>query len=255
MEGMLPGSVEAGEALGVVFACFWTAYLTAAFGVGGGLALLGVMALVLPPVAVIPVHGAVQAGANASRLWLLRRHAMLPTVAWFTLGSLAGVAVGAPVASRADPDLVRAGVGAFILFSLWAPLPERLRPGPRWNAAAGAVSAFLTMFFGATGPFVAAAVRAAGFDRLRTSATHAAAMTTQHALKCAGFALAGFAFAPWAAFILACLAAGAAGSTVGARQLRATSDGLFDRVFRGFLSVLAAILIVAGLAAFVRRPA
>ena len=36
-------------------------------GLGGGVLMLGVMATVLPPVAVIPLHGAIQFGTNLSR--------------------------------------------------------------------------------------------------------------------------------------------------------------------------------------------
>ncbi|MEL7486060.1 MAG: hypothetical protein AAGJ87_02465 [Pseudomonadota bacterium] len=56
----------------VIIISFFTAALTAAFGLGGGLALLGAMSALLPPAAVIPVHGVAQMGSNLSRFSLLR---------------------------------------------------------------------------------------------------------------------------------------------------------------------------------------
>jgi hypothetical protein len=38
-----------------------------AFGIGGGAALLAVMASLVPPAALIPVHGVVQVGSNLGR--------------------------------------------------------------------------------------------------------------------------------------------------------------------------------------------
>ena len=56
---------------------FLTSALTAALGLGGGVALLAAMATVLPPVALIPVHGVIQLGSNVGRAVIQRSH-----VAW-----------------------------------------------------------------------------------------------------------------------------------------------------------------------------
>ena len=44
-----------------------TSFFTASFGAGGGVMLLGVMAQVLPPQLIIPLHGVAQLGSNAGR--------------------------------------------------------------------------------------------------------------------------------------------------------------------------------------------
>lgn len=46
---------------------FFTSLITAAFSIGGGFIMLAVLAQVLAPVALIPVHGAVQLGSSAGR--------------------------------------------------------------------------------------------------------------------------------------------------------------------------------------------
>ena len=61
----------------LVAASLVTSFITAAFGIGGGVVLLVFLALVLPPAALIPVHGIVQLGSNAGRACI-----MLKEVVW-----------------------------------------------------------------------------------------------------------------------------------------------------------------------------
>ena len=59
---------------GLAAASFVTSFITAAFGIGGGGVLLALLASVLPPAALIPVHGLVQLGSNAGRAAIMARH-------------------------------------------------------------------------------------------------------------------------------------------------------------------------------------
>ncbi|MEM6745574.1 MAG: TSUP family transporter, partial [Pseudomonadota bacterium] len=157
---------------------FFTSALTAAFGIGGGAALLAILASLLPPAALIPVHGVVQLGSNAGRTAIMARQAVLGALAPFAAGSVLGAALGASVAVALPPWAVQLGVGAFILWSVWGRIPA---PGPGRGltlaaAITGALTTFLTMFFGATGPFVAAWTKTLGLDREALVATNGAMM-------------------------------------------------------------------------------
>ena len=57
---LLPPAMTSLDAGLLVTASLVTSFITAAFGIGGGVVLLVFLALVLPPVALIPVHGIVQ---------------------------------------------------------------------------------------------------------------------------------------------------------------------------------------------------
>ena len=243
----LPEGVSVFAAALVIVLAFASSAITAALGVGGGVVLLAVMSLAFPPAAVVPVHGVAQLGANASRLGFLWRHVDWRIIAWFTLGGVAGTALGARLVIEAPVWALRAGLGGFILVSLWAPKPSKFAPGSATYAATGALGSTLTMFFGATGPLSAAMLAATRLDRLAIVSTHAATMVAQHGLKTAAFGVVGFSFGPWAGVIGAILAAGFAGAWVGSRLLQKSSERRFLGAFRLLLTAVALYLIGIGI--------
>ncbi|HRX39312.1 MAG: sulfite exporter TauE/SafE family protein [Parvularculaceae bacterium] len=247
LSSLTPEGVSPIIAALVVFTSFFTSALTASFGLGGGLALLAVMSALLPPIAVIPVHGVAQLGANFSRFTLQRRDVVWPIILWFALGGVLGTALGGKIYVALPEALLRAGVGLFVLFTVWGPKPKAFAPGPTSFFLTGALGAFLTMFFGATGPIAATMLSVTKLDRLKIVATHAACMVTQHALKTLAFGFLGFAFAHWALLIAAILIAGYLGAWSGVKLLRAMPEKQFRTGFRAVLTFFGVYLIAAGM--------
>lgn len=241
---MLPEGLALWKAFAVIFASFFTAALTAAYGLGGGLALLGLMSAVLPAPSVIPVHGVAQFGANASRLFLQRKDVVWSIVMWFAAGGLIGAALGGRIAVELPVWALRAAVACFILYTIWGRLPKSMTPGPRTFFATGAVGAFLTMFFGATGPIAATMLSTTKLGRLNIVSTHAACMTAQHGLKSLTFGVLGFAYAEWTFVIAGILISGFAGSAAGTRFLRNMGEADFSRGFKFLLTAIAIYLLV-----------
>src|SRR5690606_16442647 len=93
--GLPPDGLGLAAAAVLVIASFFTSALTAAFGVGGGVAMLALMGLFVPVLALIPVHGAVQLGSNSGRAWRQRIHIRRDIFMPFLAGSLAGAIAGA----------------------------------------------------------------------------------------------------------------------------------------------------------------
>lgn len=239
----LPEGLSASAAFLVVIASFFTSALTASFGLGGGLALLAVMGALFPPAAIIPVHGVAQLGSNASRLALQWRSVVWPIVGWFALGSLLGVVLGARLYLEVPGNLLRALIGVFVLATLYGPTPKGFAPGEATFAGTGAASAVLSMFVGATGPIAAAMVGAARLGKLQTVATHAGAMTAQHALKSIAFGFVGFAYREWATVIAAILMAGFLGAAAGTRLLAGMPEKKFRSGFTLILTFFGAYLV------------
>lgn len=234
-------------ALTLIAISFLGSFITVAFGIGGGQVMLAVFATLLPAAAIIPVHGLVQLGSNVGRTALTFRHLQGGVVAMFAVGALIGVAIGMQFFVQLDPAVIQIGVGLFILWSILFRPPALMR---RSAGIAGAISSFLTMFFGATGPFVAAFVKSLQLDKMGHTATHATLMTIQHTLKSIAFGFLGFAFSVWLGLIGLLIASGFVGTVVGRHVLLKVDENRFRLVLNIILTLLAARLIYAGAAEF-----
>jgi uncharacterized protein len=222
---------------------FVGSFMTVALGIGGGAVMLAVMAVMLPAAAIIPVHGLVQLGSNAGRLSIMLRHVHRAVVPAFLLGAVIGVTIGGSMVVQLPAGAIQLGVGLFILWSVYFKPPEFMRSSASLN---GAISSFLTMFFGGTGPFVATFVKGQGLDRMGHVATHAALMTIQHLLKILVFGFLGFAFAQWIGFVALLIAAGFMGTVVGRHVLTKIDEKRFILILNIVLTVLALRLIWSG---------
>jgi uncharacterized membrane protein YfcA len=113
--------------------------------------------------------------------------------------------------------------------------------------AVGAITAFITMFAGATGPLLAPFLAPERLgDRHATIATIAACMWLKHGLKVAAFAIAGFAYGPWLPLAAVMIASGFLGTVFGKRVVARIPEARFRAVFKGLLTVLALRLIYQG---------
>ncbi|NNF23328.1 MAG: TSUP family transporter [Rhodobacteraceae bacterium] len=223
---------------------FGASFITVALGIGGGALLLAIMASLVPPAALIPVHGVIQLGSNAGRVALLFNHIFWQALPAFVGGSILGSILGGLVVVELSPAVVQIGVGAFVIWTVISRPPGWLR---RWPAVTGAVSSFLTMFFGATGLFVASFTKSLTLPRHSHVATHGALMTIQHMLKVFVFGVLGFAFSEWAVFILAMILSGGAGTIAGRQLLNRMNDAGFKTALNIVLVLISLRLIWAGL--------
>ena len=230
-------------ALTLIAISFLGSFITVAFGIGGGQVMLAVFATLLPAAAIIPVHGLVQLGSNVGRTALTFRHLRSGVAVMFAVGALIGVGLGMLFFVQLNPAAIQIGVGLFILWSILFRPPAFMS---RSAGIAGAISSFLTMFFGATGPFVAAFVKSLQLDKMGHTATHATLMTIQHTLKSVAFGFLGFAFSLWAGLVGLLIASGFVGTVVGRRVLLKVEEKRFRLVLNVILTVLAARLIYAG---------
>lgn len=233
----------------ITAASFGTSFITAAFGIGGGAVLLAILASLIPPAALIPVHGLVQLGSNAGRAAIMFRHRDQSVLLAFAAGSVVGVALGGSMVVQLPPHVLKIGIGFFILWSVLATPSAIMRKSA---AVAGCLSSFLTMFFGGTGPFVAAYVKTIGGGRLTFVATHALLMTVQHLLKTVAFGFLGFAFGQWLPLIGAMICAGFLGTLAGRQVLFRINEARFKLILNAILIVLALRLIWVGAGAFLR---
>lgn len=228
----------------LVAASLVTSAITASLGIGGGVLLLAIMALIVPPAAIIPVHGMVQLGSNANRALLTLRHINLRLIGWFLPGAMLGAWLGSLFLVELPLQLVQLCIAGFILLLCWGPRIPKVATGPTGTFIAAAATTFLSLFIGATGPLVAAFVKQQqNGERFSTVATFAAAMSLQHLPKALVYGAAGFVFMDWLGLMLAMVLAGALGTWLGLHLLKSMSDQRFGLIFNVLLTALAVRLI------------
>ena len=245
MLDLLPPELSLNAAIGLIILSYFTSALTACVGVGGGIALISVMATFLPPAVVIPVHGMVQLGSNGGRAILMRRDVDRPMTLLFGIGAIVGVAAAAMVLVTLSAKTLQLTLGLFVLFAIWTPkLKPSNVPYPAY-VVVGSVVTFCTMFVGATGPLLAAFLSPERLGRHGVVATAAICMAIQHILKVVVFGLLGFQFAPWLFVLLAMVVSGFLGTLSGRRVLNRIPERRFRAIFQTVITVLALRLIWA----------
>jgi uncharacterized membrane protein YfcA len=223
---------------GLVVASLVTAFIGVFTGAAGGIVLLGLMAMVMPPLALIPVHTVVMLGTGAARAMLMWRSVMRPAVLPFVVGSLIGAALGARVFIALTTMWLEFILGAFILFVTWMPKLGRFGAERGRFAVLGFMTTFLGVFVSATGTLLAPFVAASTPDRRVHVATMGALMAITHISKIAAFGFIGFAVGSYVPLMAAMILAGAVGNWVGEAALLRTSEKNFRLMLHIALTLL-----------------
>jgi uncharacterized membrane protein YfcA len=228
---------------GLSVASFVSAFIAVYTGAAGGVLLLAIMAIAMPPTVVIPVHTVVMLGTGLFRSITMWRYVMHGTLAPFIVGSVVGAAVGAKVFVVLPITSLQAILGAFVLLVAWMPKLGRIGGERGRFAFLGFGTTFLGVFVSATGTLLAPFVASAAPDRYRHAATLGALMTIVHIAKMAAFGFIGFAIGSFVPLMAAMIATGAVGNRLGELALNHTNEQRFRLILQLVLTALALRLI------------
>ncbi len=228
---------------GLTFASFVTAFIGVFTGTAGGVILLALMALVMPPTVLVPVHTVVQLGSGISRTLIMWRYVMRAIVPPFIVGAVLGAAVGAKTFVALPTTSLQAIIGGFILLVTWMPNLGRLGAEKGRFAVLGFIATFLGVFVSATGTFLSPFIASAAPDRRNHVATQGALMIFVHIAKLVAFGFLGFAISAYLPLMAAMILAGAAGNWLGEVALAHTSEKRYRLMLKIFLTVLALQLL------------
>lgn len=245
---LLPNQLSLAVSLFLIAASFVTSALTAAVGLGGGIALIAVMANLMPGAALVPVHGVVQFGSNAGRALVQWRHVDRVIWLWFAVGAALGAALGGAIAVNLPDGWLRVGIGCFVIWVIWGRPPRLGHMARQAMGIAGFLSTLLSMFFGAAGPIGGSVLATLGLTRHQFVANQAATALTMHIFKVLAFGALGFAFAPWAGLIVLMIISGFIGTLAGSRLLGRMQEETFRKGFRLVMTLLALNLLWQGTA-------
>jgi len=224
----------------LIFVSMVTSFITAAFGIGGGAVLIGLLALKLPPIALLPIHGIVQIGSNFGRTVIFIKEIKKDVLIPFTLGTILGSSLGGTFFIQIDPWLLQLIVAMFILWSVFGKIPAI---GASHITFGGMFSGFFTMFFGASGTLVAGMVKTMKLEPVNHLATHSALMTIQHLIKVVIFGFVGFAYGEYFFLITGMIISGFIGTLVGKKVLIKFGKKYFQVVLNTILTLIALNLI------------
>jgi len=155
------------ELILLVVSAFFTSSISAVIGMGGGIILLGIMAILIPEgYMVIALHGMIQLFSNFTRSIIFRNHIKINIIKEFSIGSSIGLFVSALIililiqifqvdsANKIKFDILKPLIGIFILWYLFI---KKSKQKKKINTFIwpGGLSGVSSVFIGATGPLIA----------------------------------------------------------------------------------------------------
>ncbi len=227
---------------------FVTAVLSGVLGMAGGIILLAVLLLYLPPLVAIPLHGVIQLVSNGSRTVAQRQHARFDWIVWYALPLIPAGLLGLSVAKALPETVLTGAIGAVVLIATWLPRSRgsgetvARRPWLRFLAL-GSCAGFLNLVVGATGVLVDPFFLRLGLSRQALVGTKAACQALGHLAKVGLFGATGFAFAEHAPLLALGSACAIGGTWLGSRLLDKLSEASFLWLYRSVLTGLALRLV------------
>ena len=89
----MPGELSEFTIYFLIFASMMTSFISSAFGIGGGAILIGLLAIKLPPFALLPIHGIVQIGSNFGRTLIFLKDVKRDVLVPFSIGTVLGLSL------------------------------------------------------------------------------------------------------------------------------------------------------------------
>ncbi|MDO7643426.1 MAG: sulfite exporter TauE/SafE family protein [Reinekea forsetii] len=229
----------------LVFASAITSLISALAGFGGGALLLGVMASFISPASLIAVHGLVQLGSNASRVYVFRRMINFRFVKLFMVGAVVGVLLATVVVSQLPEKVLLTFIALFVLLSAWLPARIPFKETKLQIAGLGALLTFLSLFVGATGPLLAAVLRTFDYAKAAFVGTLAFCILGQNILKVTAFSRLGFNITDWLPLVVLMIVAGFFGTWMGARLLGKIHEHHFKNLLKWVMTAIAINLLIS----------
>lgn len=215
------------------------AIVSALAGLGGGSMLVVVMASVISPPALVPVHGLVALGSILSRAWIFRRGIHAIFCRRYLVGCIVGALIYILIADFLAPAFLLAMVGVFVLVTTWCPTIVRINETRFQVIGAGAGATLLSLCVGAAGIFTAAVVRSLNYPKETFIATVSCCFVIPNLLKIGVFSYLGFSYSAWLPLAALMTLLGVVGTWIGNKLLPLVNDRLFELMVRLLLTGLA----------------
>jgi len=239
----LPDTISLTGAIALIFINLLCSFISTALSLGGGLLMLVSLSFIVPPIALVPVHGIIQLGSNFARIFVSLKDLDIKIILPFIGGTLIGSFFGANVVEILSPALGQIGVGLFILYSLFGKFPKL---GKKYIFFGGIASSTMSVMFGASGPLVATLIKNMNFNPIKHVATHGSMMTFQHLFKSIAYFFIGFSFEQYLPLVSIMILVGFLGTYLGKLVLISKGQSYFKKILSIILFFGAIRLIYFG---------
>tara|TARA_B100001146_G_scaffold224680_1_gene243555 strand:+ start:1067 stop:1831 length:765 start_codon:yes stop_codon:yes gene_type:complete len=245
------------EIITLISAAFITSIISAIIGMGGGVTLLGIMAIIIPEgYMVVAFHGIIQLVSNITRTTIYREHVYQPILKKFFIGIVPGLLCAVLIiiglinyfnlnsASELKIDFLKPLIGIYIIWFLYLKKKRRIQ-SDKIFLLLGSLSGLVTVFIGAAGPLIAPFFIDRDLTKENIVATKAACQAIGHLGKMPIFIyFFGVNYLHHWSVLLPLVLAVYFGTKIGKKSLGLLSEQFFKKLFRLVLTIIAIRLIV-----------
>ena len=245
------------ESIILIIAAFITSSISAVLGMGGGIILLGIMAILIPEgYVVVALHGIIQLVSNITRSYVFRAHIKRQIIRQYLPGAILGLCFSAFIiiiiiqsfnvqsAKDIKVDILKPLIGIFILWFLFGRRPQ-INDKRHHFFGVGALSGFTTVFIGATGPLIAPFFLEGKLTKENIIANKAICQAISHVGKIPLFIyLFEYNYFSELKILIPLIATVFVGTNFGKHILHFISEQAFRLLFKGTLTLIAIKLIV-----------
>ena len=244
------------ESLILIFSAFITSSISAVLGMGGGIILLGIMAILIPEgYMVIALHGIIQLFSNTTRTFVFRNYLQTKLIKDFLFGAIGGLIFSGLIiyllimsfevqsAKDLKVDFLKPVIGGFIIWYLYLKGPKVKKEVSSFTKV-GLISGFSSIFVGATGPLIAPFFINDNLTKENIIANKAACQMISHLGKIPLFIyFFNMDYFAKTNVLLPLIIAVFIGTNLGKNILAFIPETLFKRIFKILLTIIAVRLI------------
>ena len=241
----------------LIIAAFITSSISAVLGMGGGIILLGIMAILIPEgYMVIALHGIIQLVSNTTRTYVFKKHIKKQLIKEFSIGVMVGLFISTLIillmvyifqvssANEIKTDFLKPIVGVFIIWYLFFK-KNKINKRNKTFYYVGGISGISTVFIGATGPLIAPFFLNQKFTKENIIANKAACQMITHLGKIPIFIyFFKVNYLEEYNVLLPLIVAVFIGTNFGKQILKFIPDKIFKKLFKLTLLIIAIKLII-----------
>ena len=248
------------EQIILIIAALITSSISAVIGMGGGIILLGIMAILIPEgYMVIALHGIIQMVSNGTRTFVFRQHLKKNLISEYLFGALIGLGLSVIIvyalmqyyevdsANQIKFDYLKPIIGLYILWYLYLKGAKKEQKNKLFIIV-GFISGLVSIFIGAVGPLIAPFFLRKDLTKENVIANKAACQIITHIGKIPIFMyFFNVNYIEQYTILLPLIISVYIGTNVGKKLLGSISEKTFKIFFKVCLTIIAIRLIIGEL--------